>query len=179
MDEPVNNTEKKTIKIDGTNNRYMMKKISHNLEKTKTRIGMENVNISDIDDQLNIISDISNNTINEFTEITTQEIKKKISGYKQQDMKKMLFQSTEFVTFQDVLGKMVDCKLSCRYCKVKMLLLYDLSREKKQWTIDRIDNDVGHNSNNVHLACLECNLKRRRTSDEKYLFTKQITITRI
>jgi hypothetical protein len=52
-----------------------------------------------------------------------------------------------------------------------MLILYDMSRESRQWTVDRIDNDKGHNMDNYHLACLECNLKRRRTNDEKFLLS--------
>jgi len=71
---------------------------------------------------------------------------------------------------------MLKCQLKCRYCDVEMNLLYDISREKKQWTIDRINNDLGHILNNFHLACLECNLKRRRRTDEKYLFTKKLNI---
>ena len=43
-------------------------------------------------------------------------------------------------------------------------------------SIDRIDNDKGHNIDNFHLACLDCNLKRRRRTDEKFLFTKQLNI---
>jgi hypothetical protein len=57
-----------------------------------------------------------------------------------------------------------------------MNVLYDISREMRQWSVDRIDNDKGHNINNYHLACLECNLKRRRRTDEKFLFTKQLNI---
>ena len=57
-----------------------------------------------------------------------------------------------------------------------MFVLYDISREKNQWTVDRIDNDTGHRDDNFHLACLECNLKRRRRTDEKYLFTKQMKL---
>jgi len=68
--------------------------------------------------------------------------------------------------------------LLCYYCKHQMFILYEVSREMKQWTIDRIDNDKGHNNDNYHLACLECNLKRRRQTDDKFLFTKQLKIIR-
>ena len=57
-----------------------------------------------------------------------------------------------------------------------MNVLYDISREMTQWSVDRINNDLGHNIGNFHLACLECNLKRRRRTDEKFLFTKQLNI---
>ena len=43
-----------------------------------------------------------------------------------------------------------------------------------QWSIDRIDNDKGHNIDNYHLSCLDCNLKRRRRTDENFRFTKQL-----
>jgi hypothetical protein len=71
---------------------------------------------------------------------------------------------------------MIECDLKCRYCKKEMIVLYNISREMTQWTVDRIDNDFGHNIDNFHLACLECNLNRRRRTDEKFLFTKQLNI---
>lgn len=51
-------------------------------------------------------------------------------------------------------------------------------RKTKQWSVDRIDNDKGHNNDNYHLACLACNLKRRKQTDEKFLFTKQLNIVK-
>jgi hypothetical protein len=57
-----------------------------------------------------------------------------------------------------------------------MNVLYDISRENKQWSVDRIDNNKGHIFDNFHLACLECNLKRRCKTDDKFLFTKQLNI---
>jgi hypothetical protein len=60
-----------------------------------------------------------------------------------------------------------------------MNVLYDISREMRQWSVDRVDNDLGHNIDNFHLACLECNLKRRRRTDEKFLFTKQLNIIKM
>jgi hypothetical protein len=70
----------------------------------------------------------------------------------------------------------MECELKCRYCTKEMNVLYDISREMTQWSVDRIDNDLGHNISNFHLACLDCNLKRRRRTDEKFLFTKQLNI---
>ena len=54
--------------------------------------------------------------------------------------------------------------------------MYENVREKKQWTLDRIDNDIGHTSDNVVICCLECNLKRGRLDDKKFKFTKQMKI---
>ena len=71
---------------------------------------------------------------------------------------------------------MIECQLKCYYCQIELNVLYDISREMKQWTVDRINNDLGHNKDNFYIACLECNLKRRRRSDDKFLFTKQLKI---
>ena len=57
-----------------------------------------------------------------------------------------------------------------------MLLLYDNVRESTQWTLDRIDNNIGHNVDNVVICCLKCNLKRRTMNDEKFKFSKQMRI---
>ena len=67
-------------------------------------------------------------------------------------------------------------QLSCHYCKEKVYLLYEIVRESNHWTLDRINNDLGHNADNCLLACLSCNLKRRRISSDAFLFTKQLNI---
>jgi len=130
-------------------------------------------------EQLKLIKDISDNNyfyFDEISKLSIGEINRKISGYKQQDKLKNIYNKECFLSFESVITEMLKCQLKCRYCDVEMNLLYDISREKKQWTIDRINNDLGHILNNFHLACLECNLKRRRRTDEKYLFTKKLNI---
>ena len=73
---------------------------------------------------------------------------------------------------------MIECKLKCYYCQLEMNVLYDISREASQWTVDRINNDLGHNKDNVLIACLECNLKRRNKSKSAFLFTKNLVISK-
>ncbi len=46
----------------------------------------------------------------------------------------------------------------------------------KQWSLDRINNDIGHNSGNLLIACLECNLKRRRINCDNFNFTQNMKI---
>ena len=41
------------------------------------------------------------------------------------------------------------CKLKCFYCKCNLSLLYQDVRQNDQWTLDRIDNTLGHNYNNI------------------------------
>jgi hypothetical protein len=174
--------EQKTINIVGTNNRYMMKKITR--EKTtepKKREVSKTWTFSEdyfnYNEQIKIINDIScNNLENSVTKIAIQQINKKISSYKQQDINKKMLNNEQFIDFNCVIHKMIESELKCRYCKCEMSILYDITREMKQWSVDRVDNDKGHNKDNFHLACLDCNLKRRRKTDEKFLFTKQLNI---
>ena len=178
----------KTIIISGTNNRSKIKELINNSKKEKElkkRVQSEKWSFSDeqfeYSNQIKMIKEIFNNNFNfidDITKIVVQQINNKIYGYKQQDKLKKKYEENNFLTFESVINKMIDCELKCRYCKNVMNVLYDISREMKQWSVDRIDNDVGHNIDNYHLACLDCNLKRRRRTDEKFLFTKQLNIVK-
>tara|TARA_A100001015_G_scaffold196074_1_gene218684 strand:+ start:120 stop:557 length:438 start_codon:yes stop_codon:yes gene_type:complete len=105
-------------------------------------------------------------------------IKKKISGYKQQDIKKNKLDKNNFINFDKTVELLVISKLKCFYCNRDMKIKYENCRDKQQWTLDRIDNDLGHNNDNVKIACLDCNLKRRRINMEKFVFTKQLKINK-
>jgi|Laugresbdmm110sn_2_1035109.scaffolds.fasta_scaffold06122_5 hypothetical protein len=186
------NDAPKIISISGTNNKYQMKKLVsenkngyENKKEVKKRVKTENwafLNETFVYlDQIKIINDIFNNNFNSISDnkiskTAIQEINKKISGYKQQDKNKKRLDETKFLTYESVIIKMIECELKCRYCLKEMFVLYDISRESRQWSVDRVDNNLGHNIDNYHLACLECNLKRRRRTDEKFLFTKQLNI---
>ena len=129
--------------------------------------------------QLTMIQNISTNNIDSISKTAVTEIHRKMSSYKQQDKLKKLFDESKFLTFDAIIHKMLECNLKCRYCEKEMFVLYDVSREGNQWSVDRIDNYTGHNIDNFHLACLTCNLKRRRRTDEKFLFTKQLKIIKL
>ena len=178
--------EPKKIVISGTNNKYQMNKLikprNANIE-AKKRLESEKWNFDEsyyeYFNQLKLIQDLSNNILNEVEKIVIQEINKKISGYKQQDKLKKIYDENKFLTFETVIQKLLDCKLKCYYCKAELKVLYDISRQMTQWSVDRIDNDKGHNNDNFHIACLECNLKRRRRTDDKFLFTKQMKLVKV
>jgi hypothetical protein len=176
----------KKILISGTNNKYKMNKLLNNnkSKEMRKRVTTEKWNFPieyfEYNNQMKMIIDISNNlfSTDEVSKILIQEINKKISGYKQQDKIKKIFDENKFLTIENIINKMIECQLKCRYCLNEMFVLYDISREIRQWSVDRINNDLGHNNDNFHLACLDCNLKRRRRTDEKFLFTKQLNIVK-
>ena len=105
-----------------------------------------------------------------------KEILKKLRGYKAQDDKYEIFSDYYFIKPEQVLEKLVACDYTCYYCKQPVKTEYSY-RDKGQWTLDRIDNRMGHNKGNVVMSCLECNLKRGNVcSSEKFRFTKQLRV---
>ena len=113
---------------------------------------------------------------NEVQEEIRRQINYKINSYKGQDVKKGLLLESEFVDYDYVLNLLIEKQLKCFYCNETVLLMYDAVRDSKQWTLDRMDNSMGHNRGNVEIACLICNLRRRTMYHERYVFTKQVGI---
>lgn len=179
--------EKKVINISGQNNRYQMKKatrvnegkpIKKTNESTKWTFDKKYLKH---EEQFSLIKDLSNSDV---CEVIKKQINKKIYSYKQQDMKKKNYDEKsekykDFIDFDIIIQEMKNSDLKCHYCRNKMLILYENVRDNSQWTVDRINNDIGHIKENFHLVCLKCNLKRRRQNDEKYLFTSQLSINKL
>ena len=182
--------EEKKFILQGTNHRYQMKKATKTgQEKDKKRKETENWNIS-IEDytyekQMELLKEIQTNQNNEKNESTKsihqlviQQIERKISSYKHQDLENKIYEPLKIAKYPDVLSFLLETEAKCFYCFSEMFVLYEKVREGKQWTLDRINNDLGHNTDNVVLACLECNLKRRCQSKDGFLFTKQLKIVK-
>lgn len=104
-----------------------------------------------------------------------QQLAQKITGYKSQDIAKDLYNPILFVTRGRVIELLLESDLLCHYCKKDVKVLYEIVREPLQWTLDRIDNDYGHNTGNLFVACLSCNLRRRTIYHERYVMTKICT----
>ena len=189
--------EKKVL-INGTNNRYQIKKLTRAEVEIKKRKSSEKWGLTDeyftiekqeliikaLFDNMNLslnLNAVSNNmdsaVLNALNIIST-ELNKKISSYKQQDIIRKLLDMEKFIDLNTVITNLYECKLECYYCKDKMFLLYEMARELKQWSVDRINNDLGHNCDNIVMACLDCNLKRRCKGANAFLFTKQLTIVK-
>ena len=146
-------------------------------EKKTTRKVADNVNkkIFDKMSQVEYLNKLYLGENYEEIDFVKKEVERKLSGYKNQDVKKKKL-SDKLISYEECLEKLVISKLKCYYCKTDCLLTYENVREQAQWTLDRIDNSIGHEKDNVVICCLKCNLKRRTTDDEKFKFTKQMRI---
>jgi len=108
--------------------------------------------------------------------VIDKELKKKLSSYKQQDLTKKKHDADKFITLTSLVQKLVESQLNCHYCQDMVHITGDKKREKKQWTLDRVDNNLGHLEDNVVIACLDCNLKRRCIDKDKFMFTKRLKV---
>ena len=126
--------------------------------------------------QINILNKLYLKEEYEGIKTVKKSIEKKIKGYENQDIKKDKLNKNKLIKYEDLLEILVISKLKCYYCKCDCLLMYDNVREKKQWTLDRLDNEEGHNRDNVVVSCLECNLKKGTMDDKKFKFAKQMRI---
>ncbi len=107
-----------------------------------------------------------------------KEVKRKIASYKNQDVKKNKYNKEKLITYEECLTKLVISKLKCYYCKKNCLIYYENKLEENQWTLDRLDNSIGHEEKNVVVCCYKCNIKRGRLDDEKFKFTKQLRVVK-
>lgn len=158
-------------------------KIVPKQKEKKNRVETKTWGLNDDDlshkTQLHFINDINilNNPFKDkYISKLTSHIKNKLLSYKQQDISKKKLNENEFVSLKDTIQMLQECKLTCCYCSEQVYILYERVRENKQWSLDRIDNNIGHNSGNLVIACLECNLKRRRTNKDAFMFTKNMVI---
>ena len=105
-----------------------------------------------------------------------QALKKKLSSYKQQDIKKTYDGYNNFITLENIIEKLVSCAMKCYYCNNNTLILFKNSREGTQWTLDRLNNFDEHSNTNTVICCLKCNLQKRRKNSVKFKLSKQLNI---
>ena len=176
--------DEKTISFIGTTNKYQMKKTLHKgpppppnkrVACKKWKIGGD-VLIHSVQQEIIQHEDA---VLIEMCPLIKQQVDLKLYSYKQQDLKKEMFLEDAFITFSETIQHLRDCNLLCAYCNEGVLVLYENVRDPHQWSLDRIDNDLGHNRDNLVIACLQCNLKRRRTKMSSFLFTKQMKLVKV
>jgi len=187
MQNESDKTSDKKINITGTNNRYLIKRANRVKNEIKKREVMNKYNVAEnfltYDSQFQLIKEIYNKESCDINSkekhILNQELERKLASYKQQDIFKKKYNENEFVDIDSVIKKIIDTEMKCFYCNCQMLVLYEIVRELTQWSIDRINNEEGHNKDNFVIACLNCNIKRRNTNSSKFLFTKQLNLIKI
>jgi len=104
------------------------------------------------------------------------QLRTKMNGYKHQDILKNIYDDSAFITESKIIELLLRAELKCFYCNENVVVLYENVRHPKQWSLDRIDNTLGHNGENVEIACLACNLRRRTMYHERYVATKQMRV---
>jgi len=143
---------------------------------------IENFDVVEDDNYLSITTKDKQNTEYDIQKISKkiilQEINKKINNYKQQDCKKNIYNINYFITTIQILQKLNEIHLKCFYCKCELFIIYDVIRETNQWTLDRIDNNIGHTNENTIISCLKCNLKRRNINKIKFENSCKITFVK-
>jgi hypothetical protein len=187
------NKEERKIKITGQGNRYQIKKLTTTNPEEKTpRVTIQKLNIEDsffeLDKQKELLLKIyqkaevnqeitfSGKEEERIYNVMIKQLEAKIASYRQQDKLKEMLDDTNSINVNSVVKHILQCNVKCFYCHTVMRILYKQSRDPTQWTIDRIDNDLGHTADNYVLACLGCNLKRRRQNLDKFNYTKNLTI---
>jgi hypothetical protein len=189
--------EQKVIQIIGTHNKYLIKKVNReNIENKvpKRRVIMKKHDIVEKDiphetqfiylkelkelfDNLQIGS--QSLTLTKEKRFMKQEMERKISSYKHQDLLKKIYEPEHFIDMVCILSKLVETNMKCHYCFCNVFILYDNVREKYQWTVDRVDNTKGHTKDNYVISCLECNMKRRKQIFDKFMFTKTLQLIKV
>jgi len=147
--------------------------------KEKKRATMKDISDSrvfDIKTQIDSIKKIYGECEFQYKELYIGELKRKLSGYKQQDIKKKKYDSDGFISLNDLIEKMIISKHQCFYCKKLCKILFNDVREPLQWTLERIDNSIGHTTDNVEICCYKCNIKRGTKNSEHFRFAKQMKI---
>jgi hypothetical protein len=163
-----------------------IKNINTSKEKTKRVIvdsdkwtfTENDLNFDNMIQVLNMIQkkEFENPVYTNIVKCIIQQLNQKINGYKSQDIHKKLLDLEKLVDLENVLQLLIQSNLECFYCKNKVKVLYEHVREPSQWTLDRIDNDYGHNKGNLEIACLSCNVRRRTMYADRYVFTKQLKL---
>ena len=164
----------KSIKISGKRNVDSFKPKNERKRKILTKITEKNELL--VADQHKLVKKLCTNEDFSGNIFVKKELERKIKSYKMQDIKKNKLDEEKLIKIDECIDKLVLSKMKCYYCLENMLLIYENVREPKQWTLDRIDNSIGHITENVVISCLDCNLKRRTMNDKKFKFSKQMKI---
>ena len=120
------------------------------------------------------------NTLNILTlKHIVREIENKRKAYIYQDKQHSIYDPRYSISLEHIIALIIESNLNCYYCREICQLTYKEVMCRKQWTLDRIDNNYGHNHTNVVIACLDCNLKRGNMDSERFRQGKQFTFRKL
>lgn len=108
-----------------------------------------------------------------------REIDTKRKAYIYQDKHHEIYDPRYSITTDRIVELLVAAELLCFYCREICQVTYKEAMCRRQWTLDRIDNNYGHNDTNVVIACLDCNLKRGTMDAERFRQGKQFTFRKM
>jgi 5-methylcytosine-specific restriction endonuclease McrA len=108
-----------------------------------------------------------------------REIDMKRKAYIYQDKHHEIYDPRYSITTNRIVELLVAAELLCFYCREICQVTYKEAMCRRQWTLDRIDNNYGHNDTNVVIACLDCNLKRGTMDAERFRQGKQFTFRKM
>lgn len=147
--------------------------------KNKERATMKDISgelVFSVPEQIRCIMKLYGGCDFQYKGVYVSELKKKLSGYKQQDIKKKKYNEELFITYDDLIEKMIVSKHRCFYCRKLCKVLFKDLRDPEQWTLERKDNSIGHTTDNVEICCYKCNIKRGTKNSDAFKFAKQMKI---
>jgi hypothetical protein len=129
--------------------------------------------------QLALLVELHHNISSNSANLLLAHLKTKQSGYRSQDTLKGLYDADRFIQIHRLIELLIESKLACFYCRKWATLFYENVRDPRQWSLERLSNAEGHNRDNVVIACLECNMRRRTMYYERYIATKQLKVNKL
>jgi hypothetical protein len=91
--------------------------------------------------------------------LTDEVILKRIQSHKSQDMKKQIYTAEDYIDIVYV-KELLDKKV-CVHCKMEVKQDVYFDRDSCAWSVDRIDNKIGHIKSNCQLSCYSCNIHHK------------------
>jgi len=130
--------------------------------------------VMNTENQLEILRNLENQPNAPFLKSL---IARKLKSYTEQDAKKSFDNSIaqpSTINISETIQLLVESQLKCYYCHETTRFFYETVRDPQQWSLERLNNEYPHTKENVVVACLQCNLRRRCMNSERYQKTKQM-----